>query len=141
MVNNKKQGKINRAKGKNFELRVRKDLEEKGFIVDKWGNNINLETEEFKQAGNKYIPGRGLMPGLGFPDFVALERVGIKTKASPKYNVKFIECKTNNILSKIEKLKLNWMLKKNYDVWVAYEEDKEVKYRKFQKYIPIKTCK
>ena len=42
MVDKVKQGKKNRASGSAFELRVRKDLEEKGWIVDKWSNNVEL---------------------------------------------------------------------------------------------------
>ena len=43
MINKKKQGKKNRASGQRFELKVRKDLEEKGWIVSKWMNNVKLE--------------------------------------------------------------------------------------------------
>lgn len=43
----KKQGKKNKVAGTRFELKVRKDLEDKGWIVDKWTNNI-----EFKDAGS-----------------------------------------------------------------------------------------
>lgn len=37
-----KRGKKSKAQGAAFELRVRKDLEEKGWIVDKWSNNVEL---------------------------------------------------------------------------------------------------
>lgn len=37
-----KQGKRNLAKGRRFELKVRKDLEEKGWIVSKWMNNVEF---------------------------------------------------------------------------------------------------
>ena len=41
MNNEKKiQGKRNRAKGLAFEKKVRADLVEKGWIVDKWSNNV-----------------------------------------------------------------------------------------------------
>lgn len=42
MVDKVKQGKKNRASGADFERRVRKDLENKGWIVDKWSNNVEL---------------------------------------------------------------------------------------------------
>ena len=39
-----KRGSKSRSGGGQFELRVRKDLEEKGWIVDKWSNNVDLST-------------------------------------------------------------------------------------------------
>ena len=36
------QGKKNRAAGARFELKVRKDLEDKNWIVSKWMNNVDL---------------------------------------------------------------------------------------------------
>jgi len=43
---NVKRGKKNKASGAAFELRVRSDLEEKGWIVDKWSNNVEFEKNE-----------------------------------------------------------------------------------------------
>jgi len=100
MTDYKKQGKKNRAAGARFELKVRRDLESKGWIVDKWGNNIELtlkvysplevETKEEKSktiikiknkeeligklipAKRKYNPFNKVMAiGTGFPDFIA----------------------------------------------------------------------
>lgn len=42
MIDKVKQGKKNRAAGGAFELRTRKDLEEKGWMVDKWSNNVEF---------------------------------------------------------------------------------------------------
>ena len=39
---NIKQGKKSKAKGGTFELLVRKNLEEKNWIVDKWTNNLDF---------------------------------------------------------------------------------------------------
>ncbi len=47
MINKKTQGKKNRAAGTRFELKVRKDLEEKGWVVSKWMNNV-----EFTDGGS-----------------------------------------------------------------------------------------
>jgi len=41
-----KKGRTSRAAGARFELKVRKDLEDKGWIVDKWGNNIEFEEDK-----------------------------------------------------------------------------------------------
>ena len=43
---NKIRGKKSRASGQRFELNVRKDLEEKGWIVDKWTNNVEITKEK-----------------------------------------------------------------------------------------------
>ncbi|KKL46064.1 hypothetical protein LCGC14_2349310, partial [marine sediment metagenome] len=43
--NKKTQGKKNRAAGARFELKVRKDLEKKGWVVSKWMNNVKFEYE------------------------------------------------------------------------------------------------
>lgn len=84
-----KQGKLNRKSGREFELKVRKDLEAKGWIVAKWTNNLepietesegfvpkelqNKETVAFKMipAKHKFNPFRGAMAmGTGFCDFI-----------------------------------------------------------------------
>ena len=40
-----KMGKKSKAAGSRFELKVREDLEKRGWIVDKWGNNVEFEIE------------------------------------------------------------------------------------------------
>lgn len=95
---NVKRGKKSKAAGAAFELRVRKDLEEKGWIVDKFGNNVEFVGEHIKsepvyelqgrmmncrcgidadfregkliQAKAKFRrPGIPIMMSAGFPDF------------------------------------------------------------------------
>jgi len=89
-------GKKNRASGVEFERRVRKDLEEKGWIVDKWGNNVEFDwrfKNEFKrgitggqllQGTAKLIPAKRkwnnftktmMMGSGGFPDFICFKRL------------------------------------------------------------------
>ena len=71
-----KGGKKSRAAGSRFELRVRKDLEEKGKIVDKWSNNIYLEKNEMIIAKRKFNPFSKVMTiGTGFPDFIIIRHV------------------------------------------------------------------
>ena len=97
-------GKASRAAGGRFELKVRKDLEDKGWIVSKWMNNVELlipkeasdwaNTEENGTLGTsleeinkrpklmKLIPARHkfrgpgipMAIGTGFPDFIAFKR-------------------------------------------------------------------
>ncbi|MHA1737896.1 MAG: hypothetical protein ACTSWD_04865 [Candidatus Heimdallarchaeota archaeon] len=99
-----KKGKRSRAQGAAFELRVRADLEEKGWIVDKWTNNVEFEEitndqiiearqKDFttKNKDYRYIdplsigklikakakwagPGRPMMMGAGFCDFICFRR-------------------------------------------------------------------
>jgi len=92
MVDKVKQGKRNRANGAAFELRVRKDLECKGWRVDKWSNNVEFREEPkyltpdgVATTINQFITIGKLIPakrkynsfskvmaiGTGFPDFVA----------------------------------------------------------------------
>jgi hypothetical protein len=123
MIDKVKQGKRNRAQGGAFELRVRKDLEEKGWIVDKWTNNVGIDDnydcsknlalyEQYKDAG-KLIPakrkyaglGRPMAIGTGFPDFIALGQFGFivdekEWKVLEEYN-KIIEKKDVGIMYEV----------------------------------------
>jgi len=128
-------GKKSRRLGAAFEVKVRKDLESKGFIVDKWTNNVDLEYEQFIKAKTKFFRGRPIGLSSGFPDFVAFMPVNYTKRMHCRgYKVKWFECKTNNKLDKKEKLKMNWMTKNGYECWVAYKDGKEIKYRKFVEY-------
>lgn len=101
------QGKKNRAAGSRFELKVRKDMESKGFILDKWTNNIDLEEGKIISAKRKYNPFlRALSIGTGFPDFI-----GIKMEKSKKKELIGVEVKRNGYLSKDEKEKCKFYLK------------------------------
>ena len=101
----KKQGKKNRQAGARFELKVRKDLEEK-WIVSKWMNNVELnismkrdievfgsrlskptviEKGQIEIENNSKLipakhkfrgPGIPMVMGTGFPDFIAFTTFG-----------------------------------------------------------------
>ncbi len=102
-----KRGGLSRAQGARFELKVRKDLEEKGKIVDKWTNNVDLEKGKLIIA-RKYNPFKKMFVlGAGFPDFVAFQPVHDEL-----YRVMGVEVKMNGILSKEEKEKCEWYLQK-----------------------------
>jgi len=103
-----------RASGGQFELRVRKDLEEKGWIVDKWSNNIEFGGD--KNAFNKGVlvrcrpkfnpfTKRLIMNTGGFPDFLAFQLMD-----GGKYKIIGVEVKINGTLSRIEKEKCRWYL-------------------------------
>ena len=100
-----KKGKKSRAGGGQFEARVRKDLEEKGWIVDKWSNNVELEENKVVPCKRKFNPFNKVMTiGTGFPDFVCFERRG------DLFKVIGVEVKMNGNLSRVEKEKCVWYL-------------------------------
>jgi len=112
-----KSGKKSKAKGGQFELRVRNNLVEKGWTVDKWSNNIDLGKGEMHPAKRKYNPfSKAMTIGTGFPDFVAFQLMD-----EGRYNVIGVEVKTNGNLSRIEKEKCAWYLKNKTfsEIWVA----------------------
>jgi len=114
---NIQKGRKSRAAGNRFELKVRKDLEDKGRVVDKWSNNVDLEKGELVPAKRKYNPFQKVMViGTGFPDFISIKQIyeGV-------YSVIGIEVKINGILSKIEKEKCAWYLERKIfsEIWIA----------------------
>jgi len=89
IARNSLRGKKSRAAGNRFELKVRKDLESKGWIVDKWTNNVELGEimPELKGDGmfcGKLVPAKHKFRGMGipmaigtgFPDFIAFKYFG-----------------------------------------------------------------
>jgi len=125
MVDYKAQGKKNKQKGASFELKVRSHLEQKGWHVTKYRNNVNLQTNEIVPAKQYYIPGRGAGLGTGFPDFVMFKR--IKPEAEGDYinfyELMFVEAKLNGLLSKEEKLKCKVLTELGHKVMIAYFDD------------------
>jgi len=128
------EGKKSKQSGAQFELRVRKDLEEKGWIVDKWSNNFDLENNEVIPAKRKFNPYSKVMTiGTGFPDFIAFKKLD-----ENYFDVIGVEVKINGTLSKEEKQKCNALLEKKVfnEIWVA-EKDLNgrrviVKYQNFR---------
>ncbi|MHA1481869.1 MAG: hypothetical protein ACTSQA_00340 [Candidatus Heimdallarchaeaceae archaeon] len=85
-----KRGKKSKQSGAVFEKRVRLDLEEKGWIVDKWTNNVEFETlqitkkdmEENPQLGNeRYKEGQKLIA----TDMFSGKKIGKLVKAKNKW--------------------------------------------------------
>jgi hypothetical protein len=102
-----KKGRSSRARGARFELKVRDELESRGWILDKWTNNIDLKEGKLVKAKRKYNPFKKmLIIGTGFPDFIAFKKTNKKG-----YEVIGVEVKINGILSKTEKEKCAWYLK------------------------------
>ena len=138
-IDYKKQGKRNKAMGADFERRVRKDLEEKGWKVSKYQNNVEFfESEWSKDWDEKpFIKGKSVpakasryrLSSTGFPDFIAYELDG---------EIQFVECKTNGYLSKEEKETAKWYLDNNYcsKFLIAYKTKEKnrvkVNYKEFE---------
>ncbi len=116
-------GKLARAAGARFELRVRKEWEDKGFILDKWTNNVDLEAGRVTPAKRKYNPFRkALVIGTGFPDFIA-----VKPLNNGLHEVIGIEVKMNGLLSKEEKEKARWYLENNVFSKILVAKKSEVR--------------
>ena len=117
-----KKGKSSRAKGARFELKVRADLESKGRFVDKWNNNVDLDEDKIIIAKRKYNPFSKVMTiGTGFPDFISIKRIH-----EGAHSVIGVEVKMNGVLSKIEKEKCAWYLRKGIfsQIWIAKKGEK-----------------
>jgi len=121
----RKIGKRSRAAGQKFEVLVRSDLESKGYICDKWTNNVDLFCElegADNQWGCKNVfkgklvkakvkwagPGRPMMMGAGFPDFICFRE---SDQGHYVYEVIGVEAKINGYLDPAERKKCEWLLK------------------------------
>ena len=122
--NYKTQGKKNRQSGARFELQVRKHLEKTGWIVSKWGNNINLDTDKLIQAKSN----RFNMRNMGFPDFIAF-----RTRQT-RIDLIAVEVKTNGYLKPEEREKCQWYLKhKTFPkIYIAFKNrERKIQYKLF----------
>jgi len=137
-----KEGKKSKKSGADFELKVRRDLESKGWTVAKWTNNVDLEKQEIVTAkkGMVFNPFfKRMTPTLsstGFPDFIAFQLVGEKT-----YNVIGVESKINGILPREEKEKCAFLLNKKVfnHIWVSSKnEQNKIEYLDFEEKFGIK---
>ena len=134
MVDKVEQGKKNRKSGTDFERRVRKDLEENGWFVTKFMNNIELYGDlqpadnfwhcksvikgKFIPAKHKFIgKGRPMAIGTGFPDFLCFK---VHDLSSPvTHHIEFVESKSNGQLDSVEKAKCRWLYEEGYPVKIA----------------------
>lgn len=99
------QGRKNRARGGEFERKVRIDLENKGWIVNKWMNNVDLSQGKIVPAKRRFNPFAKVMAiGTGFPDFICFKKKG------NSFKVILLEVKKNGYLDKEEKEKSQWYL-------------------------------
>ncbi|KKM67279.1 hypothetical protein LCGC14_1472770 [marine sediment metagenome] len=130
-IDKQKQGKRNLASGRRFELKVYKDLEEKGWICARWTKNVELNPVRLQSAdfGNKGKPsidikgnigklvpakqGKFRKTSTGFPDFITF-RTSVDVRSDKYYyDVCGVESKSNGYLDKEEKEKCRWLLDNN----------------------------
>ncbi len=161
-----KKGIRSRAQGAEFEKRVRKNLEENGWVVDKWTNqvewdedNINRPSEErtgklvpakphmvFNPQIKRMIP---LQRSSGFPDFIAMTMRGSNASMSiaPDENIYLsgidavigVESKMNGKLDLAEKEKADWLLKNRVFDMILIAEKTKVKNKIHVVYHEYKT--
>ena len=138
-------GKKSRAQGSAFEARVRLDLENNGYIVDKWTNNVKE---------NKLVPAKAkwnnftksmMMGSGGFPDFIAFKKRGcslcyarMSIVTNDNYNVIGVESKMNGTLDKLEKEKCRWLLDNRIFSQILIAEKTKVKNKVVIKYHDFK---
>lgn len=130
-----KRGKKSRASGKKFEVKVRSDLESRGYIVCKWTNTVDLVNSKLIAAKAQFNPffKRIVGEGSGFPDYIAFKKkddnyvlFGVESKkvaTKSKLDKKEIEMATwlldNNIFPKIY---VAVPIKKGRKTMVAYQK-------------------
>ena len=125
---NQIRGKRSKISGQKFERLVRKDLEENGWIVSKWMNQVDIKL-------GKLIPAKqGIfrLTSTGFPDFLAYE------KLNGKSSIVGYEVKSRGYLDKEEKEKCSWLLKNKIfsEIWIASKDKKQrgkIIYKEFEK--------
>jgi len=121
-----KLGKKSRTKGKRFELQVRADLEEKGWTIVKWTNQVDFEKNALVSARGKFNPflGRVMSEGAGFPDFLAYKLLA----KGNSYEIIGVEAKLGKYLDAEEKRKAKWLLdnKKFNRILIAYKKERGV---------------
>lgn len=137
---NIKRGEKSRKSGADLERQVRKDLESKGFICDRWNNNVEfmsldqINTKELKldwkpnkcrtndsPALGRIVPAKAkwnnftksmMMSKGGFPDFIAFKFYK-RYDGIKTYEIIGVEVKSRGYLDKKEKEKCSWLLKNN----------------------------
>lgn len=97
-MDKQKQGRVNRRKGEVWETKVRRYLENQGYVVTRWTNKVDLETDMLVPA--RLTP-RNMKPG--FPDFLAFTLL--------QNDIILVESKLNGYLTREEKEQCEWLLK------------------------------
>jgi hypothetical protein len=133
----KKQGRRNKINGGIFERKVRADLENSGWIVNKWMNNVDLIENKLAPSKRKFNPFSKVMTiGTGFPDFICFKR------QENSFEVILVEVKRNGLFDREEKEKSKWYLENKIvnRIVIAMEEREgrklKIKYINFEEKYP-----
>ena len=138
-------GKKSRAAGQRFELRVNDDLEKKGWVCAKWTKNVEFMCKHKQKCcgrlikvRNKFLgPGKPMMLGAGFPDFIAFRRRQPSNYIDKSYEVIGVESKMNGKLTKEEKEKCLWLIDNRIfsKILIAQKGEKrgEILYKEFMR--------
>lgn len=121
-IDYKKQGKKNKAIGKAFEKKVMEFYEKEGYVVMRFTKNVDLKLNKLINPKPRFNPFTKSIQysKSGFPDLIifkqSIEITNALGKIIRNYEIKGIECKggnkTHKYLSKEEKLKALWYVKK-----------------------------
>jgi len=132
--NYKRQGRLNKSNGADFEKRVRRNLEEDNWIVSKWMNQIDLENNKLIAAKHKFSGiGRPMSIGTGFPDFVCFKSEG------EWFKVIGVESKSNGHLKLIERQRIQWLIKNKIFGKILIAKKTKVKNKIVIEYTEIKN--
>ena len=83
---NIKRGKKSRKSGSRFELKVREDLESKGWICAKWTNNVEFVKETIVQI-SKGIEEAIVLANVAYEQFPRQRKYFERLKASAKHSL------------------------------------------------------
>jgi hypothetical protein len=126
-INKQEQGRKNRQAGARFERKVRDFFEREGWIVAKNPLNVDLLKHKLIPAKSN----RFMMRTMGFPDFIIFRIAEYPLK----YCLNFVECKTNGRLTKLEKQKLDFLVRQGHNCLVASKgEGYKIKIEQFEGY-------
>jgi len=162
MIDKKTMGKRSRVAGKRFENKVREDLENKEWIVDKWTNNIGMWNNEGKEVikkNNIYII-KKTEKEIKFKEIIFDKLIPAKPKYNPFtkrlmmnsagfpdfiiirphegicFDVMGVESKMSKYLDKEEKEKCKWLLENKIfsKILIAYKGSKrgQILYKNFE---------
>lgn len=134
----KKRGKKSRNSGKKFEVKVRTDLENRGYIVCKWTNTVDLVNNKLIAAKAQFNPffKRIVGEGSGFPDYIAFKK---KDNNYVLFGVESKKVEAKNKLDKKEREMATWLLDNDIfpKIYVAMPIKKgrkiQVVYQKFER--------
>lgn len=94
--------KNSRQIGADFERRVRKDIESKGWFVCKWQNQVDLKNNCIVPAK----PGYYKLAQTGWPDFLCYRQ----SSYSKRYHVLGVEVRVDGYITPDEKKKIQFYL-------------------------------